>query len=144
MTQSLHSSTKMESEPTKVSVSSPDAERGAWTEEIEMAPGTRVLLSAQEVILLPQPSSHPDDPLNWSSLRRYASYSIVCLYSFMVAVVALSTAVTYGALIVEFGTTAEFLNIGSAISLLLVGMGNIIWNPLVSSSFKVYTLRDNY
>lgn len=50
----------------------------------------------------------------------------------MVAVVTVSAAVTYGALIVEFGTTAGFLNTGTALSILFIGMGNIFWNPLVS------------
>lgn len=125
-------SIKMEEQPTKVQ--SADMEVGAWTEEREIVPGTRLLLGAQEIILLPEPSNHPDDPLNWSTVRRYRSYTIVCLYSFMVAVVALSTAVTYGALIVEFGTTAEYLNVGTAVSLLLIGMGNLIWNPLAGFS----------
>lgn len=51
----------------------------------------------------------------------------------MVATVALSTAVKNGALIAEFGITAQYLNIGTVISLLRVGMGNLFWNPLVGS-----------
>ncbi|CVL06715.1 related to HOL1, putative substrate-H+ antiporter [Fusarium mangiferae] len=132
--QALHTK-KMESAPDKETVA--DVEVGNMSRSIDMVPGTRLLLDqgrnslgSSSVILSPEPSSDPEDPLNWSILRKSISFFVVNLYSFMVAVVALSTAVTYGALIAEFHTTAEYLNVGTAISILLVGMGNIIWNPL--------------
>lgn len=136
--QTLHAK-KMESAPDRESVA--DVEVGNISRSIDMVPGTRLLLDqgrnslgSSSVILSPEPSSDPEDPLNWSVLRKSISFFVVNLYSFMVAVVALSTAVTYGALIAEFHTTAEYLNVGTAVSILLVGMGNIIWNPLVSLS----------
>lgn len=120
--------------------SSPDVEMGTFSETIDMVPGTRLLLNpgrddgSTHIVLSPEPSSDPDDPLNWSITRKTLSFLVVNLYSFMVAVVALSTAVTYGALIAEFDTTAEYLNVGTAVSILFIGMGNIIWNPVVSFS----------
>jgi hypothetical protein len=120
--------------------SSPDVEMGTFSETIDMVPGTRLLLNpgrddgSTHIVLSPEPSSDPDDPLNWSITRKTLSFLVVNVYSFMVAVVALSTAVTYGALIAEFGTTAEYLNLGTAVSILFIGMGNIIWNPMVSYS----------
>ncbi|KAH7166558.1 major facilitator superfamily domain-containing protein [Dactylonectria macrodidyma] len=130
-----------------------DIETGTAIETVESVPGTRLLVDwqhkleaaahgTQDIVLLPAPTNHPDDPLNWSPLRKYASYFIVCFYSFMVAVVSLSTAVTYGALIVEFNTTAEYLNVGTAVSILLIGMGNMFWNPLALKYGRrpVYTM----
>ncbi|KAM0131338.1 hypothetical protein ACHAP3_006990 [Botrytis cinerea] len=35
--------------------------------------------SAKEVILVPPPSSHPDDPLNWSPKRKALPTLCVCL-----------------------------------------------------------------
>lgn len=135
---------KMESASDKQSVA--DLEVGDLSRSIDMVPGTRLLLGQGQnslgssgIILSPEPSSDPDDPLNWSALRKSLSFFVVNLYSFMVAVVALSTAVTYGALIAEFHTTAAYLNVGTAVSILFIGMGNIIWNPLVSFSGR--TLR---
>jgi hypothetical protein len=48
---------------------------------IELIPGTRLLVDAglqahaahdgdKDIILIPQPSSDPDDPLNWSTSRK--------------------------------------------------------------------------
>ncbi|RMJ10932.1 hypothetical protein CDV36_009440 [Fusarium kuroshium] len=107
------------SEPTKKTEnsSSPDVEIGTFSQTIDMVPGTRLLLNpgrdddgSAQIVLSPKPSSDPDDPLNWSTARKTLSFLVVNIYSFMVAVVALSTAVTYGALIAEFDTTAEYLN----------------------------------
>ncbi|KAL2680339.1 hypothetical protein Neosp_007936 [[Neocosmospora] mangrovei] len=115
---------------------SPDVEMGTFSETMEMIPGTRLLLNpggddgSTHIVLSPEPSSDPDDPLNWSITRKTLSFLVVNIYSFMVAVVALSTAVTYGALIAEFDTTAEYLNVGTAVSILFIGMGNIVWNPM--------------
>lgn len=35
--------------------------------------------SAKEVVLVPPPSSHPDDPLNWSPKRKALSTFCICL-----------------------------------------------------------------
>ncbi|KAF5007525.1 hypothetical protein FDECE_6148 [Fusarium decemcellulare] len=123
---------KMETNPSKQPSS--DVEAETFLETRDMVPGTRLLLdpnsSSAEIILSPEPCDDPDDPLNWKPFRKFISFFVVNLYSFMVAVVALSTAVTYGALIAEFRTTASYLNVGTAVSILFIGMGNIIWNPL--------------
>lgn len=138
MTSNSEALVKMANLPDKQSPT--DVEVGTSSEVIDMVPGTRLLLGQSrdrqslDIILSPEPSSDPDDPLNWSTLRKFRSFFVVNLYSFMVAVVSLSTAVTYGALIAEFHTTASYLNVGSAVSILFIGMGNIIWNPMVSSS----------
>jgi hypothetical protein len=138
MTSNSEALVKMANLPDKQSPT--DVEVGTSSEVIDMVPGTRLLLGQSrdrqslDIILSPEPSSDPDDPLNWSTLRKFRSFFVVNLYSFMVAVVSLSTAVTYGALIAEFHTTASYLNVGTAVSILFIGMGNIIWNPMVSSS----------
>ncbi|TGO39040.1 hypothetical protein BHYA_0062g00450 [Botrytis hyacinthi] len=36
--------------------------------------------SAKEVVLVPPPSSHPDDPLNWSPKHKALSTFCICLY----------------------------------------------------------------
>lgn len=139
MTSTSEALVKMATPPEKQSPT--DVEAGTSSEVIDIVPGTRLLLEQSrdsngslDIILSPEPSDGPDDPLNWSALRKFRSFFVVCLYSFMVAVVSLSTAVTYGALIAEFHTTASYLNVGTAVSILFIGMGNIIWNPMVSSS----------
>lgn len=55
-------------------------------DEVEVTPGTVHLVDSQgnmnskhadgverDIVLVPAPSSHPDDPLNWSKRRKYLS-----------------------------------------------------------------------
>ncbi|KAJ5432333.1 Major facilitator superfamily domaingeneral substrate transporter [Penicillium daleae] len=42
------------------------------------------------LVLIPQPSTHPRDPLNWSLRRKYIILSVLCLASFSGAVAPLS------------------------------------------------------
>ncbi|CAG8278739.1 unnamed protein product [Penicillium nalgiovense] len=94
--------------------------------------GTRVLIehTDAEIILLPRPTSSPDDPLNWSWRRKYISQAIVFIWSFMLGAATLSPAVTYASVMAELGASTSYLNIGAALALLMLGLGNLIFNPL--------------
>lgn len=106
-------------------------------------PGTSLLVDknhsvdgvehAREIILLPQPSEDPDDPLNWSALRKYNHLSLVCLWAFMLGAMTNTPGVTYGALIPALRVSVAYLNTGQALSILTLGVGNLILNPLVRS-----------
>jgi len=50
----------------------------------------------------------------------------------MVAALTLTGGLLYGALIAEFGATVAYLNVGTAVGLLLIGISNLFWSPLVS------------
>ncbi|KAH7386198.1 major facilitator superfamily domain-containing protein [Cadophora sp. MPI-SDFR-AT-0126] len=126
-------SSPLQRSTTVTQVSLPDA-------RFEEYPGTRLLVDKQhllnsehegnDLVLIPQPSDSPDDPLRWSSLRKYLSLGIVCLYSFMCAALTLTGGLLYGALIPEFGASVAYLNVGTAVGLLLIGISNLIWSPL--------------
>ena len=58
----------------------------AFGDEVERIPGTVHLIDCegnlhskhgdgaeQDIVLVPAPSAHPDDPLNWSRRRKYLS-----------------------------------------------------------------------
>ncbi|KAL4863923.1 major facilitator superfamily domain-containing protein [Aspergillus spectabilis] len=73
----------------------------------EGIPGTRLLIehTDAEVVLLPHPTSSPNDPLNWDWRRKYTAQAIL-------------------------GATSGYLNIGSALALLMLGVGNLLFNPM--------------
>ena len=85
---------------------------------------------SQEIVLVPTPSSHPDDPLNWSPFRKWFALGIVCLWSFMLGAATLSPTITYGAIIPLWRVDTTFLNIGTAISIFNLGFFNIFLSPL--------------
>ncbi|KAH6704368.1 major facilitator superfamily domain-containing protein [Leptodontidium sp. MPI-SDFR-AT-0119] len=108
--------------------------------KFEQYPGTRLLVdnqhllhaehSSHDLVLIPQPSNDPDDPLRWSSPRKYLALGIVCLYSFIIAALTLSNGVLYGALIMDLHASVDYLNTGTAVGLLLIGFSNLFWNPM--------------
>ncbi len=50
------------------------AEHGLETQQLKHGNGRNT-----HIILVPQPSDDPDDPLNWSSFERHAIWAILCL-----------------------------------------------------------------
>lgn len=63
-------------------------------DQIEAIPGTVNLVDSQgnlksqhatgadhDIVLVPAPSSHPDDPLNWSPRRKYLSAACMAAYA---------------------------------------------------------------
>ncbi|XEV01303.1 hypothetical protein FSHL1_006590 [Fusarium sambucinum] len=45
--------------------------------ELSFPPGTSRLLSHSEIVLVPTPSQDPNDPLNWSKLRKAWNFTLV-------------------------------------------------------------------
>ncbi|KAL3446287.1 major facilitator superfamily domain-containing protein [Aspergillus insuetus] len=95
-------------------------------------PGTRLLIehSDAEVVHLPHPTSSPDDPLNWKWKRKYFAQTIIFIWVLLLAAATLSPPVTYGPVIAELGASSSYLNIGAALSVLMLGLGNLFFNPL--------------
>jgi len=90
-------------------------------------------LSTDEIVLVPKPSNHPDDPLNWSKWRKLLHVANVYLYTFTVGVGATCT---YSYLIdisEDTGITLTQLNLGTGFIFLLAGWGNLLWQPLALS-----------
>ena len=127
-------------------------------DDMEMLPGTRRILvdtrhqittSSQsledttetekhgEIVLIPQPTDSPNDPLNWSLWRKTWHSILVC---YVVALTAATSNVagtaSYGAN-VEFGISYDVFNTGAGV--LFVGIG--YWTLLSSPSVYLYGRR---
>ena len=42
--------------------------------------------NVEDIILVPQPSEDPEDPLNWSFRRKLLATSCICFYTAMIAI----------------------------------------------------------
>lgn len=82
-----------------------------------------------EVVLIPKPSEDPDDPLNWSRLRKLVNISLVFLYTFATGVGGTSTYSILVPISEDTGITLAQLVNGTGYLFLLAGWGNIIWQP---------------
>ncbi|PYH74128.1 MFS general substrate transporter [Aspergillus vadensis CBS 113365] len=91
---------------------------------------TRTKMTAQGIILVPQPSDDPEDPLNWSTFTKHAALVVLAFESFLVKFSATLIAPDALELSREFGvskTTATY--IGSVPSI-LNAITSFFWIPL--------------
>ncbi|KAH7025068.1 uncharacterized protein B0I36DRAFT_366964 [Microdochium trichocladiopsis] len=101
-----------------------------------LPPGTVHLVLVErddEIVLVPKPSSHPDDPLNWSKYRKLLHIICVYMYTFTTGVAATATYSCLVDISRETGITLTELNLGTGFIFLLAGWGNLIWQPLALS-----------
>ncbi|KAH8654966.1 major facilitator superfamily domain-containing protein [Tricladium varicosporioides] len=84
----------------------------------------------KEVVLIPPPSSNPNDPLNWSPKRKVIATACVCLYTLAVG---FPSAAIYSVLVpisINTGIPIATLNDGTGYMFLFFGWGCAIWQPL--------------
>ncbi|ODV91957.1 hypothetical protein CANCADRAFT_30239 [Tortispora caseinolytica NRRL Y-17796] len=84
----------------------------------------------KDIVLIPQPTRDPEDPLNWSKNRK-----LLCAIVLMIAVFSadvLTTALSAALLVIEedTGISLSTLNQGVGVQYLFFGWANVIWQPL--------------
>lgn len=99
----------------------------------EWAPGTVALRdrSSTKVNLFPIPTTDPDDPLNWSSARKFTNYAIVCSYILWTFVQLDIGYTAWGPMIEQLGTTVDILNDAAASNYAGLAVGCIFFMPFV-------------
>ncbi len=103
---------------------------------------TQHLAGNNDIVLVPKPSSDPEDPLNWSPKRK--GLSIAMTYTYTVGI-GISTAVQYSVLTNiadDTGITVAQLNLGTGLMFLFLGWSCLLWQPvaLVYGRRGVYVL----
>lgn len=84
----------------------------------------------KDVVLVPAPSSDPDDPLNWTPRRKLLSTVSMGVYTWMVGI---ASAAIYSVLVPiseDTGLTLSDLNAGTGYMFLAFGWGCLVWQPL--------------
>lgn len=83
-----------------------------------------------DIVLVPQPTDDPEDPLNWSKWRKRKV--ALCLMLAVFSADILSTALSGVLLVIEedTGISLADLNTGIGIQYLFFGWSNLLWQPL--------------
>ncbi|BGO91518.1 hypothetical protein NBRC10512_003179 [Rhodotorula toruloides] len=104
---------------------------------VDFAPGTVRLLDFDdaapgdaELVLVPAPSSHPDDPLNWFGPRKWLSLACVVLYTFSSGALTAALYSIYPDYSAATGIDIPTLNQAVGVMFLLVGFGPMLTTPL--------------
>lgn len=105
---------------------------------VDMVPGTVHLVDMHgnlnvkkkgDIILQPQPTSNPNDPLTWSMSKRIFQFAIVWIWGFFVAVAINWTGPLYGIWEEQLGVTVNQLGISVALGFLFLGCGVLLIQP---------------
>ncbi|CUM63809.1 uncharacterized protein PRCAT00001393001 [Priceomyces carsonii] len=81
------------------------------------------------IILQPQPSDNPNDPLRWKKLKKHAQFWLLWWWAFLLAVTVNWSGPIWTEWTELFNCTYMQLNISSALSFLFLGVGCIFLQP---------------
>src|SRR5436305_751922 len=82
--------------------------------------------------LRPIPSLHPNDPLNWSTLEKYSTFLTISAFTFLATVSASNFTVATVPLAKYFKESTTRIGYLTCFNVLLLGIGNLLWAPLIS------------
>lgn len=85
--------------------------------------------SSHNIILQPQPSRNPNDPLRWSKSKKQQQFWLLWIWAFLLAVAVNWTGPIWTDWTIEFSCSFTELNISSAICFLFLGLGCIFLQP---------------
>ncbi|KAL3476275.1 major facilitator superfamily domain-containing protein [Aspergillus californicus] len=102
--------------------------------EIQDWPPGTVLLDAErtsgkDIILQPQPTNDPNDPLNWDLWRKYLNFALTCLYVILTTEFLCAATPTWGPMHEQLGFSWAVLNNSYALGCGFLGIGAVILTP---------------
>lgn len=84
----------------------------------------------RDIVLQPQPSKDPDDPLNWTLRRKLLATSCVLVYTLMIAIPSGSVYSVVAPIEEATGLDLNVLNTGTGVMFLAYGWACVLWQPL--------------
>ncbi|KAH8683811.1 major facilitator superfamily domain-containing protein [Ilyonectria robusta] len=109
------------------------------SQDYDVVPGTVYIIeqpsilngdSKAEIILIPTPADDLDDPLRWSSWRKRYHLFLLVIYSTLMTALGNWEASIYLNITEALGTSVTLMNVGTALTLLMLGIGNVFFTPL--------------
>lgn len=107
-------------------------------------PGTTVLVGEEadikllglhekknsDIILIPQPSSDPNDPLTWAPWRKHLHFIILFFFGLILAAASNFVGPIYTLLVESYGATYNELNTGGGLTYLFLGFSCLVCQPI--------------
>lgn len=92
--------------------------------------GVRHGENEKDIVLVPQPSSDPDDPLNWTPRRKLLSTCCQLAYTFFSGLCSSCLSPAYLLMVEDTGIPLADINTGAGLMFLFMGWSNVIMQPL--------------
>ncbi|KAI3398678.1 hypothetical protein diail_8717 [Diaporthe ilicicola] len=83
------------------------------------------------IILRPQPTNDPNEPLNWLQSEKYVTYLVICWFTFLGFMNSSAFTVAVVPIIKEFKKTATEASYLTSLQVLFMGFGALLWMPLI-------------
>ena len=81
------------------------------------------------IVLMPQPSDSPNDPLNWSYWRKTWHFALITFFTAFTAASTNDVGAAQVALNVIYGVSYDSMNTGAGILFLSIGWGTLFMSP---------------
>lgn len=88
--------------------------------------------SRKGVVLIPQPSDSPNDPLNWSKWRKFIHFGLLSFVTAFTAATSNDAGATQDSLNEYYGISYDAMNTGAGVLFLGVGWATLFLAPLSS------------
>ncbi|CAD6579771.1 MAG: hypothetical protein ASARMPRED_009243 [Alectoria sarmentosa] len=112
----------------------------------ETLPGTEVMVDVgvyhfakserNNIVLVPQPSNDPNDPLNWSPLWKLSAITSATMVTFAQGLGPLAIAPIFPQLVEDFHSDLAGVVHFTGVTILVLGFSNFLWVPLRSYAWK--------
>ncbi|KAI9933190.1 hypothetical protein ASPWEDRAFT_42949 [Aspergillus wentii DTO 134E9] len=94
--------------------------------------GRPIKKTSKGVVLLPQPSDSPNDPLNWSSARKTWHFILVSFITALTAAISNDAGAAQDSLNEVYGISYDSMNTGAGVLFLFIGWSCIFFAPASS------------
>lgn len=82
-----------------------------------------------DIVLLPQPSSNPNDPLRWSQRKKHLQFGFLWIWSFLLAACTNSAGPLFTIFTETWSTSFVALNNATSLNFLFLGIGCLFLQP---------------
>ncbi|SCU85900.1 LADA_0D10660g1_1 [Lachancea dasiensis] len=84
------------------------------------------------VVLIPQPSESPNDPLNWSKLRKFSHFALMAFITAFTAATSNDAGAAQDSLNEIYGISYDAMNTGAGVLFLGIGWGTLFLAPFAN------------
>ncbi|SCV99557.1 LAFE_0A05776g1_1 [Lachancea fermentati] len=94
--------------------------------------GSRLKKNEYGVVLIPQPSDSPNDPLNWSKLRKFGHFGLMSFITAFTAATSNDAGAAQDSLNEIYGISYDAMNTGAGVLFLGIGWATLFLAPLAN------------